>query len=109
MRDQQVVGQKAARVNRPPLRKDTDGEESHAEVGREGTWTNEAVLVTAGRTLNSTQQSLGTKPGGVGMVSGHMGVRVGPVGSNVFTSMCRCVDVGGLIPEGPGPQCQECG
>ena len=53
--------------------KDTDGEESHAEVGREGregTRTNEAVLVTAGRTLNS---SMGTKPGGVGVVSGHMG------------------------------------
>ena len=43
--------------------KDTDGEESHAEVGREGregTLTN----VTAGRTLNS---SVGTKPGGVGV------------------------------------------
>ena len=53
--------------------KDTDGEESHAEVGREGregTRTNEAVLVTAGRTLNS---SMGTKPGGVGVVSGHVG------------------------------------
>ena len=53
--------------------KDADGEESHAEVGREGregTRTNEAVLVTAGRTLNS---SVGTKPGGVGVVSGHVG------------------------------------
>ena len=59
--------------------KDTDGEESHAEVGREGregTRANEAVLVTAGRTLNS---SMGTKPGGVGVVSGHMG---GPGGVN---------------------------
>ena len=71
--------------------KDTDGEESHAEVGREGregTRTNEAVLVTAGRTLNS---SVGTKPGGVGVVSGH--TWVGSVGSNAFTSMQTSLSV----------------
>ena len=48
------------------------GKKADAEVGREGkegARTNEAVLVTAGRTLNS---SMGTKPGGVGVVSGHM-------------------------------------
>ena len=55
--------------------KETDGEESHAVRRRGGRGgrargPNEAVLITAGRTLNS---SVGTKPGGVGVVSGHVG------------------------------------